>query len=85
MAYLTAGELAKRLLELPSKTPVISQRDPEGNGYSPTQGVELALWVPLDSGTAYDGDVFVPERDKEYMRENGINDAIEVIVIVPRY
>jgi len=84
--YYTAADAIEDLKKLPPDTPLVNQRDPEGNGYSPTSGIDLARYVPTDAESQYAGDVF-GEDEREYLEQNGLKweDTIVVAVVFPKY
>jgi hypothetical protein len=56
-------ELIAELQQLNPDTPVILQKDAEGNGYSPLRGVDKALYMPDNT---WQGEVYSlddPDRD----------------------
>lgn len=61
---ITAGDLRARLERVPDDTPVILQKDAEGNGYSPLSNVETEGYV-YEPDSTYSGEVHDTE-DGDY-------------------
>ena len=91
---MTLDDLRKALASfarLPGSTPVILQKDAEGNGYSPLAGGEEAMYLPLSD---WSGEVHLtPEGLAEKLAEsNSLYDeeddappeeAVRAIVLYP--
>lgn len=69
---ITAGVLRARLEGVPDDTPVILQKDAEGNGYSPLSSVETEGQV-YEPGSTWAGEVYdtEPEDEDSYVPEDG--------------
>ena len=59
---MKVSELKEVLANLPDDLELIVQKDSEGNGYSPLEGAEVAIYVP---DSKYSGDVYDLEWSAE--------------------
>lgn len=61
---VTAGQLRERLEGVPDDTPVVLQKDAEGNGYSPLSSVDVTGYV-YEQVTTWSGEVYSTEPDPD--------------------
>ena len=90
---MTLEELRKTLASLdhlPGSTPVILQKDAEGNGYSPLAGGEEAMYLPLSdwSGevhhTPEEFAVLLEDPDSGYDEDDAPpEEAVRAVVLYP--
>lgn len=71
---LTVGELRFKLEAVPDDTPVILEKDAEGNGYSPLSSASLRYGYEPDSG--YSGEVHELDPDDEDDRREGLTPCL---------
>lgn len=85
---LTLATLRARLEEfrdLPGDTPVVLQKDAEGNGFSPLAGADESMYL---ADTDYSGEVYMTSAqvaaDPSYTEEDEApEDAVHAIVLWP--
>jgi len=77
----TVGELKAALADVPDHTPVILEKDAEGNGYSPLAGVYLNhVYEPE---TTWSGQTYNIEPDDDDPDEYRPTDGVRVVVLGP--
>lgn len=80
--YYTIGDLKRDIANLPDDMPIVHQRDPEGNGYAPLDGIEETLYDPKECQT-------YTEHDFEYLQtsedwsDKDIQRLLKVAVVWP--
>ncbi|MFD3612414.1 hypothetical protein ACFWXA_30970 [Streptomyces atroolivaceus] len=87
-SVLTLATLRARLEEfshLPGDTPVILQKDAEGNGFSPLSGADEGMY---DAETTYSGEAYMTSEqiaaDPSYTEEDEApEEAVRAIVLWP--
>ena len=69
MELLKVKDLIEQLQKFDPELPVMSQRDPEGNGYSPLSGADIACYKQIDDWEweVYDIDDIQYMIDEEYI------------------
>ena len=82
---ITAGVLRERLKDVPDDTPVILQKDAEGNGYSPLAGADEGMY---EAESTYGGEAYMTSEqiaaDPAYTEEDEAPEgAARVIVLWP--
>lgn len=79
---LTVGELIAALKDEDPATPVILQKDAEGNGYSPLEGVDPCMYL---AETTWSGDTYdLPSRDAEPGEEGPPPEgSVRAVVLYP--
>lgn len=79
---MNLGELKALLAgmnRLPDDTPVIIQKDSEGNGYSPLAGGESSWYV---ADNTYSGEAYPMPQDENDDQVN-LDDAVTAVVLWP--
>lgn len=79
-------EFVQSLEGLPDETPVILQKDPEGNGYSPLDGAGGGMYLAETtwSGEMYPTDAEIGDSETRYTDEDRApTGAVPAIVLWP--
>lgn len=79
---VTAGELRARLEGVPDDTPVILQKDAEGNGYSPLSSVDPTGYA-YEPDTTWSGEVHPAAPDPDDPDAYQPMDAAPIVLLGP--
>jgi hypothetical protein len=80
---LTVGDLLRALADEDPATPVVLQKDPEGNGYAPLAGTDLGLYAVEPSGEVEMYDLPGPNGADPDDEEPAPDDAVRCVVLWP--
>lgn len=80
---MTIKQLKERIKNLPDEMEVIMQKDPEGNGYSPADGVDPnTVYI---EGDVYDMDWSAEDACMEEVEWEDLKKKPRALVLYPKY